>query len=40
MKRRDFIQKTAASTALMSLGLSLSSFESSKKKHLTDFTYQ
>jgi 5'-nucleotidase len=35
MKRRDFIQKTAASTALMGLGLSLSSFEASKKKHLT-----
>ena len=35
MKRRDFIQKTAASTALMSLGLSMSSFESSKVKHLT-----
>jgi 5'-nucleotidase len=35
MKRRDFIQKTAASTALVSLGLSMSSFESSKTKHLT-----
>ena len=28
MKRRDFIEKTAASTALLSLGLSLSSFKS------------
>lgn len=45
MKRRDFIQKTAASTALVGLGLaplcsaaprvSKSSFESSKSKHLT-----
>jgi 5'-nucleotidase len=35
MKRRDFIQKTAASTALVSLGLGMSSFESSKTKHLT-----
>lgn len=34
MKRRDFIEKTAASTALMSLGLSLSSF-SNDSKHLT-----
>jgi 5'-nucleotidase len=34
MKRRDFIEKTAASTALLSLGLSLSSF-SSNTKHLT-----
>lgn len=35
MKRRDFIEKTAASTALLSLGLSFSSFESRKTKHLT-----
>lgn len=35
MKRRDFIQKTAASTALMGLGLSMSSFKSSEIKHLT-----
>ncbi|MBG6110122.1 5'-nucleotidase [Flavobacterium sp. CG_23.5] len=35
MKRRDFIEKTAASTALLSLGLSLSSFESARTKHLT-----
>jgi 5'-nucleotidase len=35
MKRRDFIEKTAASTALLSLGLSLSSFKSSNIKHLT-----
>ena len=35
MKRRDFIEKTAACTALLSLGLSLSSFESKAKKHLT-----
>ena len=35
MKRRDFIEKTAASTALLSLGLSLSSFESAGTKHLT-----
>jgi 5'-nucleotidase len=34
MKRRDFIEKTAASTALLSLGLSLSSF-SNESKHLT-----
>jgi 5'-nucleotidase len=34
MKRRDFIEKTAASTALLSLGLSLSSF-SNNTKHLT-----
>jgi 5'-nucleotidase len=34
MKRRDFIEKTAASTALLSLGLSLSSF-SNDSKHLT-----
>lgn len=35
MKRRDFIEKTAASTALLSLGLSLSSFKSESVKHLT-----
>jgi 5'-nucleotidase len=35
MKRREFIQKTAASTALMSLGLSMSSFKSAEIKHLT-----
>jgi 5'-nucleotidase len=32
MKRRDFIEKTAAGTALLSLGLSLSSFKSDIKK--------
>ena len=32
MKRRDFIEKTAASTALLSLGLSLSSFKSDIKQ--------
>ena len=32
MKRRDFIEKTAASTALLSLGLSLSSFKSNLKQ--------
>jgi 5'-nucleotidase len=35
MKRRDFIEKTAASTALLSLGLSMSSFTSSNVKHIT-----
>lgn len=36
MKRRDFIQKTAASSALLSLGgLSLSSFKTLNTKHLT-----
>ena len=35
MKRRVFIEKTAATTALLSLGLSLSSFESKETKHLT-----
>ena len=36
MKRRDFIQKTAASSALLGLGgLSLSSFTTSDIKHLT-----
>ena len=34
MKRREFIEKTAASTALLSLGLSLSSF-TSDSKHIT-----
>jgi 5'-nucleotidase len=32
MKRRDFIEKTAASTAMLSLGLSLSSFKSDIKQ--------
>jgi 5'-nucleotidase len=35
MKRRDFIEKTAASTALLGLGLSLSSFESAEVKQIT-----
>jgi 5'-nucleotidase len=35
MKRRDFIEKTAASTALLSLGLSMSSFTSNDVKHIT-----
>lgn len=35
MKRRDFIEKTAASTALLSLGLSLSSFKTDTVEHLT-----
>jgi 5'-nucleotidase len=35
MKRRDFIEKTAASTAILSLGLSLSSFKSESVEHLT-----
>lgn len=35
MKRRDFIEKTAASTALLSLGLPLSSFTTSQTRHLT-----
>ncbi|MBP8156918.1 MAG: metallophosphatase [Flavobacterium sp.] len=36
MKRRDFIQKTAASSALLGLGgLSLSSFKTINTKHLT-----
>ncbi|HEU0124716.1 MAG TPA: metallophosphatase [Flavobacterium sp.] len=35
MKRREFIEKTAASTALLSLGLSLSSFGTNDIKHLT-----
>lgn len=35
MKRREFIEKTAATTALLSLGLSLSSFKNTATKHLT-----
>lgn len=35
MKRRDFIEKTAASTAILSLGLSLSSFTTSNIKKIT-----
>ncbi len=36
MKRRDFIQKTIASSALLTVGgLSLSSFKPIKKKHIT-----
>jgi 5'-nucleotidase len=35
MKRRDFIEKTAAGTALLGLGLSLTSFTDSQTKHLT-----
>ena len=36
MKRRDFIQKTAATSALLGLGgLSLSSFKTIDTKHLT-----
>lgn len=35
MKRRDFIEKTGASAALLGLGLSLSSFEKLNTKHLT-----
>ena len=35
MKRRDFIEKTAVSTALMGLGVSLSSFKSMNVKQLT-----
>ncbi|RTY95098.1 bifunctional UDP-sugar hydrolase/5'-nucleotidase [Flavobacterium sp. GT3R68] len=35
MKRRDFIQKTAAGSAFVGLGLSLTSFESEDVKHLT-----
>lgn len=35
MKRREFIQKTAATSAFMGLGLSLSSFDTTAKKHLT-----
>jgi len=35
MKRREFIEKTAAATALMGVGLSLSSFKTASTKHLT-----
>lgn len=35
MKRRDFIEKTAAGTALLSLGLSLSSFRTLETNHIT-----
>lgn len=35
MKRREFLQKTAATTALAGLGLSFSSFKSLDTKHLT-----
>lgn len=35
MKRREFIEKTAAGSALFGLGVSLSSFGTSKTKHLT-----
>lgn len=35
MKRRDFIEKTAAGTTLLSLGLSLSSFKSESIEHIT-----
>ena len=35
MKRREFIEKTAAGSALLGLGVSLSSFGTSKTKHLT-----
>ena len=35
MKRRDFIQKTTAATALIATGLSLSSFKITKLKHIT-----
>ncbi|EIA08402.1 bifunctional metallophosphatase/5'-nucleotidase [Flavobacterium frigoris] len=35
MKRRDFIEKTAASTAMLSLGLSLSSFSKPNVKQIT-----
>ncbi len=35
MKRREFIQKTTASTALIATGLSLSSFKTSDVKHIT-----
>lgn len=35
MKRRDFIQKTVAGSTLVGLGVSLSSFETSKSRHLT-----
>ncbi len=35
MKRREFIEKTAASTAMLGLGLSLNSFKSLNIKHIT-----
>ena len=35
MKRRDFIEKTAASTAMLSLGLSLSSFKTAEVTKIT-----
>ncbi len=35
MKRRDFIEKTAASTAILSLGLSMSSFTTADIKKIT-----
>jgi 5'-nucleotidase len=35
MKRRDFIEKTAASTAILSLGLSMSSFTTAEVKKIT-----
>lgn len=35
MKRREFIEKTSASAALLGLGLSLSSFKAAEIKHLT-----
>lgn len=35
MKRRDFIEKTVAGTAMVGLGLSLSSFKTADVKHLT-----
>ena len=35
MKRREFIEKTAAGSALLSLGISLSSFDTSSAKKLT-----
>ena len=35
MKRRDFIEKTAASTAILGLGLSLSSFTAEDAKQIT-----
>ncbi len=35
MKRRDFIEKTAASSAFVGLGLSLSSFKSDAIKKIT-----
>ena len=35
MERREFIQKTAAGTALVGLGLSMSSFKTATTKHLT-----